>query len=118
MPATPSRHQSWSSEYNQSTCLQLDLDTKLDVKRELNVFTFDPEFERTEAEWAAIRAELLGESSGDEGGEGEGGGDEDEDESSEEEAPPPEPTQVRACAAALPFGRATRMRCVRPQPTT
>lgn len=55
------------------------MDTKLDVKRNLNVFKFDPAFEQSEAEWAAVRKELLGESSDDEAGDKDSGSEEEDD---------------------------------------
>lgn len=80
--------------------LQLDLESKLDVKRELNVFKYNPDFEAAQAEWAAIRKELLGGDSDEDGsGSGGSGDDDDEDESDEDEAAaagaPAPPTQVR-----------------------
>jgi hypothetical protein len=79
-------------KFHERLPLQLDLDTKLDTKKALNVFKTDPNFEQSEAEWAAIRAELLGESSGDEeeGGEGE----EESEEELDEEEGAPEPQEV------------------------
>lgn len=76
--------------------VQIDLETKLDVKRELNVFKFNPAFETAQAEWAAIRREILGENSEDDGSDD----DDLEDEESEEYAAAAgpsaaKPTQVR-----------------------
>lgn len=56
------------------------METKLDVKRELNVFKFNPDFEAAQAEWAAIRREILGEDSEDDGSD-----DDEEDEDSDED---------------------------------
>lgn len=67
-----------SKQTTRCCVVQIDLETKLDVKRELNVFKFNPEFEAAQAEWAAIRREILGEES-----EGDGSGDEDEEDESE-----------------------------------
>jgi pre-mRNA-splicing factor CWC22 len=54
----------------------------------LNVFKIDPNFEQSEVEWAAIRVELLGESSeGEESADASGGEDDSESESDEEAAP-------------------------------
>ena len=86
------------STLNSATLLvavQIDMDTKLDTKKALNVFKFNPEFEKAEAEWAAIRKELLGEDSDDEGGDGDESGDDSEGESDEEgPAAAAQPTQV------------------------
>ena len=89
--------------------MQIDLETKLEVKRELNVFKFNPEFEAAQAEWAAIRKEILGEDS-----EGDDGDDDDEDDDESDDDPAAaagggggpssavKPTQVRAsCARVL-----------------
>lgn len=72
----------------------------MDVQSKLDVFHVDPEFETHEAEWAAIKKELLGEESDDgDGGDGDGSGDESSDEDSDEEGalppPPGKETQVR-----------------------
>jgi hypothetical protein len=61
--------------------VQIDLETKLDVQRELNVFKYNPDFEQAQAEWAAIRKEILGEASEEDGSE-----DDDEDDESEDDA--------------------------------
>jgi hypothetical protein len=94
------RSKAWQAK---RVCVQIDLETKLEVKRNLNVFKFDPDFEQSEAEWAAIRAELLGESSEDEDGQdGEGGESGSEDESEEDAAPTQAlQTQVRFSAPVL-----------------
>lgn len=78
--------------------MQIDLETKLEVKRELNVFKFNPEFEAAQAEWAAIRKEILGEDSE---ADGSSDGDEEDEESEDDPALPgpptaAKPTQVRA----------------------
>jgi hypothetical protein len=84
--------------------VQLDMDSKLDVKRQLNVFNLDSNFEQSEAEWAATRAELLGESDGDdEDGESDGGdkdGTGESDSDAEAAAPQAVMTQVRSPAPA------------------
>jgi pre-mRNA-splicing factor CWC22 len=76
--------------------VQVDLEAQLEVKRELNVFKLDAEFDKHEEEWVAIRRELLGESSEDEGDGGGSGSEEDTSEDEEEgRAAPNKPTQVR-----------------------
>ena len=68
--------------------MQLELTTKLDLKRNLNVFKADPGFEQTEAEWAAIRADLMDtESEADDDDDEDDDGSGDEDESDVEAAP-------------------------------
>lgn len=81
-------------------CVQIELEEKMDVQSKLDVFHVDPEFEAHEAEWAAIKKELLGEESDDgDGGDGDGSGDESSDDDSDEEGalppPPGKETQVR-----------------------
>jgi hypothetical protein len=89
--------------------VQLDLESKVDVKRELNVFKFNPDFEAAQAEWAAIRKELLGgESDGDEDESGSGSGDDDGEESDEELPGPP---GTHGAAPGAPAGP-TQARCI------
>jgi len=56
----------------------IELDDKIDTQETLNIFKFDPEFEKTEQEYIKLKREILGEATDDEE-------DSDEDESSEEE---------------------------------
>eukprot|EP00536_Pseudo-nitzschia_multiseries_P004663 jgi/Psemu1/188634/e_gw1.79.92.1 len=72
---------------------QITFDTSLDdediqKEEELDRFSFDPEYEEHEAEWKAIRAEILGEgdsSDDDSGSDDDSDGDSSDDDSEEEE---------------------------------
>ncbi|OQR92959.1 nucampholin [Thraustotheca clavata] len=61
---------------------QIGLDDEIDVEDKLDIFRFDPEFERNERMWKEIKKELLGEDS-----EAEDGDDESGDSDSNEDEP-------------------------------
>lgn len=77
--------------------LQLDLTTKHDTNNKIDVFKADPLYEQHEAEWAAIRKELLGDEDEEEGDGDDGGSDDDDDEDDDDadEAQPSKATVVR-----------------------
>lgn len=91
--------------------MQLDLDEKRAIQRELNRFRLDPEFAQHEAEWAAVRRELLGESedegdddsdnsgSNDGSGDDASGGDASDGEDGGGALAPSGPTQVHAATS-------------------
>ncbi|KIW17146.1 pre-mRNA-splicing factor cwc22 [Exophiala spinifera] len=60
---------------------QVDLDDDIDTQDTLNIFKFDPEWEEHEEAYRKLKAEILGEDSGDE----EDAGSSDDDESSDDE---------------------------------
>jgi hypothetical protein len=78
--------------------VQIDLETKLDVQRELNVFKYNPDFEAAQLEWAAIRKEILGEDSEQEGSDDDDDGESEDDAEDNDALPGPpngsKPTQV------------------------
>eukprot|EP00892_Ulva_mutabilis_P011560 jgi/Ulvmu1/8777/UM048_0032.1 len=79
---------------------QVDITAKYDPQKALNVFKFDPDFEKHEAEWKALSDGWLGAGDGDSDGDGSGESGSDDDEDSDEDddddagAKPDQPTQV------------------------
>lgn len=70
------------------------LEEVIDVEEKLDVFRFDPEYEKNEQMWAAIKKEILGESDSDD--EEGSSGSEDDDEAEEEEGEPSAPSTSNA----------------------
>uniref|UniRef100_K3WMS1 MI domain-containing protein n=1 Tax=Globisporangium ultimum (strain ATCC 200006 / CBS 805.95 / DAOM BR144) TaxID=431595 RepID=K3WMS1_GLOUD len=62
------------------------LEEEIDREDKLDVFRLDPDYEKNEEMWAAIKKEILGESDSDSGGESGSSGSGDDDESGDEQA--------------------------------
>ncbi|OQR91047.1 nucampholin [Achlya hypogyna] len=74
-------------EANDQITHQMGLDDEVDIEDKLDIFRFDPEFEKNERMWKEIKKELLGEDSEAEDGDDESGDSGDSDDSDDDEAP-------------------------------
>lgn len=85
--------------------MQIELEEKMEVQSKLDVFHVDPEFEAHEAEWAAIKKEVLGEESDDGDGSGSGSEEDSSDEDSDAEGalPPPPPGKETLVCPPAPY---------------
>lgn len=74
----------------------MSLEDAVDPENTLNVFKFDPEFDKNEATYDEIRKEIIGgvDDSDEEGGEGDNDGDEDDEEAEAETAAKPATTEI------------------------
>ncbi|DAZ98030.1 TPA: hypothetical protein N0F65_004520 [Lagenidium giganteum] len=65
---------------------EVGLDDEIDCEDQLDVFRFDPEYEKNEHMWSAIKKEILGESDSDSDADDESGSGSSDDESDDEDA--------------------------------